>query len=87
MASTAFDSEAARPAYDVSKEFDNEKSINPVLHTVEANSDGGFKSEDPEKFQAGVQRVRAITEIWSKQTLIAMFVLYVNEARAVSGSS
>jgi hypothetical protein len=84
MASTAFDSDAVRSAHDVSKEFNAEKSINPT-HVLETNSDGGYSSDDPEKFQAGVQRVRAITEIWSKKTLIAMFILYVNEATPTSG--
>jgi hypothetical protein len=64
MATTAFDTDGVRPAHDVSKEFDVEKSINHNAQAVEA-----------EKFQPGVQRVRAITEIWSKQTLIAMFIL------------
>jgi hypothetical protein len=80
MASTAFDSDGVRPADGVSKGFDIEKSINPKSHAVEANSDGGYRTDDSEKFQAGVQRVRAITEIWSKKTLIYMFILYVNKA-------
>jgi hypothetical protein len=75
MATTAFDTDGVRPAHDVSKEFDIEKSINPASHGVETASDGGYKTDHSEKFQAGVQRVRAITEIWNKQTLIAMFIL------------
>jgi hypothetical protein len=75
MATTAFDTDGVRPAHDVSKEFDIEKSIDPASHGVETASDGGYKTDDSEKFQAGVQRVRAITEIWNKQTLIAMFIL------------
>lgn len=76
MATSAFDSDGVRPAYDVSKEFDIEKSINLNSHAVETSSDGGLKSDgDSERFQAGVQRVRAITEIWNKQTLIVMFIL------------
>jgi hypothetical protein len=75
MATTAFDTDGVRPAHDVSKEFDVEKSINHTSQGVEAGSDGGYKTDDSEKFQPGVQRVRAITEIWSKQTLIAMFIL------------
>jgi hypothetical protein len=76
MATSAFDSDGVRPAHDVSKEFDIEKSINPKSHAVDVSSDGGLKSDDDsERFQAGVQRVRAITEIWNKQTLIAMFIL------------
>lgn len=57
-----------------SKEYDIEK-VAPTAH--ETTSDDDAKSVNSEKFQNGVQRVRAITEIWSKTTLIAMFVLYV----------
>ena len=35
----------------------------------------GNESDGSEEFQNGVQRVRAITEIWDKKTLITMFVL------------
>ncbi|KAH5452991.1 hypothetical protein HBI31_238770 [Parastagonospora nodorum] len=74
MASTAFD-DAVRPSNDVSRQYDVEKSINPHSQDVETSSDGGLKADDDsEKFQNGVQRVRAITEIWTKQTLIAMFI-------------
>jgi len=80
MASTAFDADAVRPAHDVSKEFDVEKSINPNSHAVESSSQDGYKTDDSEQFQNGVQRVRAITEIWNKQTLIVMFIfLYLIE--------
>ena len=58
-----------------SKDLDIEKSVNPNSHSHETNSDGDTKSVESETFQNGVQRVRAITEIWSKQTLIIMFVL------------
>lgn len=78
MASTAFDTDGVRPEHDVSKEFDMEKSINPASnsHAVETDSNGGLKDDNSsEQFQPGVQRVRAITEIWSKSTLIAMFIL------------
>lgn len=78
MATTTFDLDAVRPEHDVSKEFDIEKSINPQSHAhpVETGSDGGLKADnDSNKFQPGVQRVRAITEIWSKSTLISMFIL------------
>jgi hypothetical protein len=36
---------------------------------------GDDKSED---FQQGVERVRAITAIWSKTTLVSMFILYAD---------
>lgn len=77
MATTAFDTDGVRPQHDISKEFDIEKSINPDSRGVETYSDGGLKADnDSERFQPGVQRVRAITEIWSKQTMIIMFILY-----------
>jgi hypothetical protein len=76
MALTSFDHDGVRLAHDVANKFDMEKNINPQSHGVEASSDGGLKAEDDsERFQNGVQRVRAITEIWNKQTLIAMFIL------------
>lgn len=75
MATTAFDTDAVRPAHDVSKEYDVEKSIHPNTHGVDTSSDAGYKTDESEKFQPGVQRVRAITDTWSKQTLIAMFIL------------
>lgn len=30
---------------------------------------------DPIQYQGGVRRVRAITSVWSKQTMVLMFVL------------
>ncbi|KAH7093400.1 major facilitator superfamily domain-containing protein [Paraphoma chrysanthemicola] len=80
MATTAFDVDAVRPAYDVSKEYDIEKSAQPTSHGVDNGSDSFKPDTDSEKFQDGVQRVRAITDIWSKQTLILMFIfLYLIE--------
>lgn len=61
-----------RPSHDI----DIEKSGNTGIATHEAGSDVETKSVESENFQNGVQRVRAITEIWSKQTLITMFILY-----------
>ena len=56
---------------------DIEKSGDGQFHTHETGSDVETKSVESETFQNGVQRVRAITEIWDKKTLITMFVLYV----------
>jgi len=78
MATTAFDTDAVRPEYDVSKGLDMEKNVTPIsnAHQMETGSDGGVKADnDSDRFQPGVQRVRAITEIWSKSTLISMFIL------------
>ncbi|PVI01015.1 putative transporter [Periconia macrospinosa] len=43
--------------------------------TDNASHSSGHESEKSETFQNGVERVRAITTIWSKATLISMFVL------------
>ncbi|CAE6996398.1 hypothetical protein P3342_000373 [Pyrenophora teres f. teres] len=57
-----------------STEMDVEKNVDSNVHAHEMGSNGDDKSVESETFQNGVQRVRAITEIWSKQTLIAMFI-------------
>ncbi|KAI8935593.1 hypothetical protein NX059_008159 [Plenodomus lindquistii] len=63
-----------------SKEIDIEKSNSPAVDARDSHSDSDAKSVESEKFQNGVQRVRAITEIWDKKTLIAMFIfLYLIE--------
>ncbi|CAO2655514.1 Nn.00g043170.m01.CDS01 [Neocucurbitaria sp. VM-36] len=59
-----------------SKDMDIEKTRD--VH--ETNSDGETKSIESENFQSGVRRVRAITDIWGKKTLITMFIfLYLIE--------
>ena len=71
--------DAVRPAEGFgrpSRDIDMEKN-DDAFHAHETGSDVETKSVESETFQNGVQRVRAITEIWSKQTLITMFVLYV----------
>jgi hypothetical protein len=60
-----------------SGENDIEKNAGARFHAHEARSDAETKSVESEQFQNGVQRVRAITEVWDKKTLIIMFVLYV----------
>jgi MFS family permease len=66
-----------RPSLTVDMEK-NETGVN--THAHEAGSDAETKSVESETFQNGVQRVRAITEIWDKKTLITMFVfLYLIE--------
>lgn len=61
-----------RPSLTVDMEK-NETGVN--THAHEAGSDAETTSVESETFQNGVQRVRAITEIWDKKTLITMFVL------------
>lgn len=55
-----------------------EKNGDQAFNAHETGSDGETKSVESETFQNGVQRVRAITEIWSTKTLITMLVLYVS---------
>ncbi|KAL6703648.1 hypothetical protein ACN47E_009422 [Coniothyrium glycines] len=64
----------AQPSVD----FDIEKK--GPADGIDSQSETDTKSVESEKFQDGVQRVRAITEIWSKKTLICMFIfLYLIE--------
>lgn len=63
-----------QPSQEIAYESHNGKGVTPHSNLAETSSDG-YRA-DEEKFQPGVQRVRAITEIWSKQTMIIMFILY-----------
>ena len=67
-----------------SPELDAEKGHHTISHTdsddtlSHANANTNERDIDGEKvqdFQRGVERVRIITTIWSKPTLISMFVL------------
>jgi hypothetical protein len=70
--------DAVQPALSfVGPPRDIEKSGDGHFHAHETGSDGETRSVESETFQNGVQRVRAITEIWDKKTLITMFILYV----------
>ena len=64
-----------------SGQFEMHKTAHPVeLNTSPTYDTQSFNKGDDahsEEFQEGVQRVRAITEIWSRKTLGMMFVLYV----------
>ena len=44
------------------------------------SSDPDSEAED-KKFQQGVRRVRAITSVWSKKTLVSMFIMYVSPSQ------
>jgi hypothetical protein len=57
--------------------IDVEKSGHPDIVAPYEGSDVR-EDNDSEEFQQGVERVRAITAIWSKSTLISMFILYAN---------
>lgn len=46
------------------------------IHNADANSNEyDIDGEKVQQFQRGVERVRIITTIWNKPTLISMFVL------------
>ncbi|KPM39017.1 Siderophore iron transporter mirB [Neonectria ditissima] len=49
--------------------------ISTPANVVDIEDEKGHQTDDSEQFQQGVQRVRAIAAIWSKPTLISMFVL------------
>lgn len=57
------------PPQDVEKSKDGHIASDAISHS------SGHESENSENFQDGVERVRAITAIWTKPTLISMFVL------------
>lgn len=71
--------EPVRPERPISQQFDAEKNVvDPTTTEVsgnKTNEDAGSDSDFSEEFQNGVQRVRAITSIWSKYTLGSMFAL------------
>lgn len=53
---------------------------------INTNHEADDKKPDtePSYKQEGVQRVEAITSVWTKQILIIMFVLYVVDTRPAS---
>lgn len=68
----------------MSPEIDAEKNQPIVGHTSSDNSSNGpdantneydIDGEKVQEFQRGVERIRIITTIWNKPTLISMFVL------------
>lgn len=60
------------PELDVEKNVGHTTgSVSPEPSTNEVDIDG----EKIQDFQRGVERIRIITTIWSKPTLISMFVL------------
>ena len=56
---------------------DSEKGVHaePTVQDRHDDSSVAFDSDANSDFQVGVERVRAVTTIWSKPTLIAMFSL------------
>ena len=55
--------------------FETEKNGATDFQTRNTSTDDGNESDGSDEFQNGVQRVRAITAVWSKTTLISMFCL------------
>lgn len=62
----------------VPPELDAEKSVGHTAESISRDSSTNEVDIDGEKvqeFQRGVERIRIITTIWDKPTLISMFVL------------
>jgi hypothetical protein len=57
-------------------QLDTEKN-NHDIHAIDGSDANSrdFEGDKPMEFQRGVERIRIITSIWSKPTLISMFVL------------
>ncbi len=53
--------------------------IDPVDNGPNQVDEKSLSDKDSAEFQGGVQRVRAITTVLSTQTLILLFVLYVQK--------
>ena len=56
---------------------DVEKTTRSSVNEVSSVDQKNDSDADSANFQGGVKRVRAITSVWSKQTLWTMFALYV----------
>ncbi|KAF2687176.1 MFS general substrate transporter [Lentithecium fluviatile CBS 122367] len=54
---------------------DIEKNTAAEITAADGSDASGHETDKSEEFQNGVERVRAITAIWSRSTLISMFVL------------
>lgn len=65
---------APTTGYLVQAEKDMEKQSHDNFNSAELGSHAS-NDANSEEFQAGVERVRAITAIWTKKTLISMFCL------------
>lgn len=63
----------ASPREDRRSDPEKQNEINHVVE--ETNDDSEIKEKDSANFQNGVQRVRAITSVWSTKTMILMFIL------------
>ncbi|KAM5372601.1 hypothetical protein ACJZ2D_007375 [Fusarium nematophilum] len=60
--------------------IDVEKNVDANADVADVSSDKGHETDGSERFQDGIQRVRAISTIWSKPTLITMFLLIMSTA-------
>ncbi|KAF2124426.1 siderophore iron transporter-like protein mirB [Dothidotthia symphoricarpi CBS 119687] len=60
--------------YSVEENADTEKQNQQNFNSAEYNKEDSSDANS-EEFQAGVERVRAITAIWTKKTLFSMFCL------------
>lgn len=70
--------EAGAQRQDTGSDIEKSANFNNGVQEVNANPNNnkeGDSDAESENFQGGVQRVRAITSVWTKKTLISMFVL------------
>jgi len=56
-------------------QMDTEMKVGINQAVEETNDDLESKEKNSENFQNGVQRVRAITSVWSTKTMVLMFIL------------
>lgn len=60
----------------VPPQLDAEKNQHNVVSMDDSDTNSrDIDGDKPQEFQRGVERIRIITSIWSKPTLISMFVL------------
>lgn len=62
------------PAPSAQGDAEKGTAVNGVVNETGDNLDSPER-KDSDGFQNGVQRVRAITSVWSKKTLVLTFVL------------
>ena len=66
--------------------IDSEKAGHADI-TVPSEGSDVVDDDKSDTYQQGIERVRAITEIWSKTTLVSMFILCVFAVRYPSAQA
>lgn len=70
-----------------SLQIDPEKNAVATNEPQELNGDEKkYDTDGSENFQDGVNRIRAITSVWSTKTLILVFALYVSPTAGAKSS-